>query len=94
MARQIHEKCDLPFFEVFVDTPLEVCEKRDTKGLYEKARKGLITGFTGIDQEYQKPDHPELVLKTANMMIEDCVQLVLEMLQENVSLTFLIPEPY
>lgn len=85
MARQIHEKGDLPFFEVFVDTPLSICEQRDTKGLYEKARKGLIKGFTGIDQEYQKPDHPELVLKTANMSIEDSVKMVLEMLQENVS---------
>lgn len=84
MARQIHEKADLAFFEVFVDTPLNICEQRDTKGLYEKARKGLIKGFTGIDQEYQKPDHPELVLKTANMSIEDSVNLVLEMLQENV----------
>lgn len=84
MARQIHEKADLSFFEVFVDTPLKICEQRDTKGLYEKARKGLIKGFTGIDQEYQKPDHPELVLKTANMSIDDSVNLVLEMLQENV----------
>lgn len=84
MARQIHQKDDLPFFEVFVDTPLNICEQRDTKGLYEKARKGLIKGFTGIDQEYQKPDHPELVLKTANMTIEDTVNLVLEMLQDNV----------
>lgn len=84
MARQIHEKGDLQFFECFVDTPLNICEQRDTKGLYEKARKGLIKGFTGIDQEYQKPDHPELVLKTANMSIEGSVHLVLEMLQENV----------
>lgn len=85
MAREIHEKADLRFFEVFVDTPLEVCEKRDTKGLYEKARRGLIKKFTGIDQEYQKPEHPELVLKTANMCVEDTVHLVIEMLTENVS---------
>ncbi len=45
MARQIHENADLPFFEVFVDTPLTVCEKRDIKGLYKKARAGCIKGW-------------------------------------------------
>lgn len=47
MARRIHEKSNLHFFEVFVDTPLQVCEERDVKGLYKKARKGDIKGFTG-----------------------------------------------
>lgn len=89
VARNVHENTDLPFYEVFVDTPLEVCEKRDTKGLYQKARRGLIKGFTGIDQEYQKPEHPELVLKTANMSVEEATRLVLEMLEENVSKTTL-----
>ncbi|KAJ8960871.1 hypothetical protein NQ318_020170 [Aromia moschata] len=80
MARSIHEKSGLPFFEVFVDTPLDVCEQRDVKGLYKKARQGLIKGFTGIDQEYQKPEHPELVLKTASVSLEVSTRLVLEML--------------
>ncbi|XP_018579770.1 bifunctional 3'-phosphoadenosine 5'-phosphosulfate synthase isoform X1 [Anoplophora glabripennis] len=83
VARGIHESSGLPFYEVFVDTPLEVCEKRDNKGLYQKARQGLIKGFTGIDQEYQKPEHPELVLKAANMSVEEATRLVLEMLGEN-----------
>ncbi|KAJ8966709.1 hypothetical protein NQ314_003362 [Rhamnusium bicolor] len=83
MARSIHQDNGLPFFEVFVDTPIEICEQRDTKGLYQKARQGLIKGFTGIDQEYQKPEHPELVLKTASVSLEESTLLVLEMLREN-----------
>ena len=50
MARDLHQKADLPFFEIYVNTPLEECEKRDVKGLYKKARAGKIKGFTGIDQ--------------------------------------------
>ena len=50
MARELHQKSDLPFFEVFMNTPLDECEKRDVKGLYKKARAGIIKGFTGIDQ--------------------------------------------
>lgn len=85
MARQIHEDAKLPFFEVHVATPISVCEERDIKGLYRKARQGLIKGFTGIDQEYQKPESPELVLQTVDRTIESCSQKVIEMLQENVS---------
>lgn len=54
------------FVEVFVDTPLSVCEDRDTKGLYAKARRGEIEGFTGIDDPYEAPEHPEIVLDTIN----------------------------
>ena len=50
LARELHQKSDLPFFEVFMNTPLDECEKRDVKGLYKKARAGIIKGFTGIDQ--------------------------------------------
>ena len=50
------------FVEIFVDTPIEVCEKRDPKGLYAKARAGQIKGFTGIDDPYEAPEKPELVL--------------------------------
>jgi bifunctional enzyme CysN/CysC len=53
----------VPFFEVFVDTPIELCEERDPKGLYAKARAGEISGFTGIDDPYEPPLDPELVLK-------------------------------
>ncbi|MFQ5769808.1 MAG: bifunctional sulfate adenylyltransferase/adenylylsulfate kinase [bacterium] len=52
------------FIEVFVDTPLAICEKRDTKGMYAKARRGEITGFTGIDDPYEPPQHPEITLNT------------------------------
>lgn len=54
MARRIHEESDLHFFEVFVDTPLQICEERDVKGLYKKARKGDIKGFTGKYQNKTK----------------------------------------
>jgi adenylyl-sulfate kinase len=64
-ARQIHEAAHLPFVEVFVDTPIEVCEQRDPKGLYAKARAGEITGFTGIDDPYEAPEAAELVLTPA-----------------------------
>ncbi|CAN5872196.1 N/A [soil metagenome] len=61
-ARRIHAEARLPFVEVFVDTPLAVCEQRDPKGLYAKARAGEITGFTGIDDPYEAPVRPELTL--------------------------------
>jgi bifunctional enzyme CysN/CysC len=62
-ARAIHHAAGLSFFEVFVDTPLEECERRDPKGLYAKARAGEITGFTGIDDPYEPPTAPDLVLQ-------------------------------
>jgi bifunctional enzyme CysN/CysC len=61
-ARAIHAAAGLPFFEVFVDTPIEVCETRDPKGLYAKARAGEITGFTGVDDPYEPPLAPELMI--------------------------------
>jgi adenylyl-sulfate kinase len=61
-ARELHEAAGLPFVEVFVDTPIEVCEQRDPKGLYAKARAGELTGFTGVDDPYEAPEHPELVV--------------------------------
>ena len=61
-ARAAHEAADLPFYEVFVDTPIEVCEARDPKGLYAKARAGELKGFTGIDDPYEAPIEPDLVL--------------------------------
>ena len=53
------------FIEVFVDAPLGVCEARDPKGLYKKARSGQLKNFTGIDSEYQKPKNPEIVLQSS-----------------------------
>jgi adenylylsulfate kinase len=63
-ARALHAAVQIPFVEIFVDTPLAVCEERDPKGLYRKARRGELRGFTGIDDPYEPPLRPELVLKT------------------------------
>ena len=61
-VRSRHEELGLRFVEVFVDTPIELCEQRDPKGLYAKARAGEITGFTGIDDPYEAPVDPDVVL--------------------------------
>ena len=65
-ARAAHAAAEVPFFEVFVNTPIEECERRDPKGLYAKARAGEITGFTGIDDPYEAPVAPELELTPAD----------------------------
>lgn len=83
MARNIHKDSDLPFFEVFVDTPLNICEQRDVKGLYKKARQGSIKGFTGVDQEYEKPETPDLVVKTVDCTVEESMLQVVELLEEH-----------
>lgn len=67
---------DTPFVEVFVDAPLEVCEARDPKGLYKKARAGQIAQFTGVSDPYEPPPHPELTIKTAERSLADCVELL------------------
>jgi len=66
------------FIEVFVNTPIEVCEQRDTKGLYAKARKGEIKNFTGIDSPFDPPAHPDVELHTDKDSIEESVQKCLE----------------
>jgi adenylyl-sulfate kinase len=70
------------FVEVFIDTPLEVCESRDPKGLYKKARAGEIPHFTGIDSPYEAPLNPEIHVKTADFDIEACAGMVVEYLKE------------
>ena len=85
LAREIHEKDGLAFIECFVDTPLEVCEQRDVKGLYKKARAGEIKVFTGINQEYERPEHPDLVLRTHTEKLEQCVQKVIDLLIKKVN---------
>ena len=77
-ARQI--VADDEFIEVFVDAPLEVCEARDPKGLYKKARAGQLKNFTGIDSEYQKPKNPEIVLQSSDKTPEELADYVLEYL--------------
>lgn len=75
IVRKLHDeaKPGIPFVEVFIDTPVDECEKRDPKGLYKKARAGEIKGFTGVDDPYEAPLKPEVVLKTAEHSLEDCV---------------------
>ncbi len=70
------------FFEVFCDTPLEVCEQRDPKGLYKKARAGEIKGFTGIDDPYEAPEKPELVLDASKVTPQEGAVQIIEMLEE------------
>lgn len=71
------------FILVFVDTPLEVCESRDAKGFYEKARRGEITGFTGIDDPYETPEHPEIRLTTTDCSPEENAFTIIRYLVEN-----------
>jgi sulfate adenylyltransferase len=66
------------FIEVFVDTPLEICERRDVKGIYAQARRGEISGVTGIDDPYERPEHPELTLDTLAHAPEENARRVLD----------------
>ena len=79
-ARALHDAAGLVFVEVFVDTPIEVCEQRDPKGLYKLARAGELTGFTGIDDPYEAPDAPELVLPGGEIAIVDAVTAIADLL--------------
>jgi len=69
------------FVLVWISTPLEVCEQRDVKGLYAKARRGEITGFTGIDDPYEAPADAELVIDTSRVALDDAVAQVLTLLE-------------
>jgi adenylylsulfate kinase len=77
----LHAEADLPFLEVYVETPLDVAEERDPKGLYKKARAGEIKGFTGIDDPYEEPESAELVLHTAQQTIEESVRALLDLIE-------------
>ena len=71
-----------------MNTPLEECEKRDVKGLYKKARAGIIKGFTGIDQRYEAPTNPDIELNTVNRSIKDTMMEVITLLEVNVRMYF------
>lgn len=73
------------YIEVFVDAPLELCEQRDVKGLYKKARAGEVRNFTGIDSPYEKPGHPDLVIKTGQMSIDESVKNLLNFIVPRLS---------
>ena len=80
MARALFEEGE--FLEIFVDTPLEVCEARDPKGLYKKARRGKLKNFTGIDSAYEMPENPEIRLDAECNDPETLVEQILTMLIE------------
>ena len=80
LVRQLHEDAGMDFIEVYVDVPLAEAEKRDPKGLYKKARAGQIKNFTGIDDPYEAPEAPELVLPSHEMSLQAEVAAVLELL--------------
>jgi adenylylsulfate kinase len=80
-VRAIHAKAGLGFCECWVNTPIEVCEQRDPKGLYKKARAGELKGFTGIDDPYEAPSKPELTLEAGAKSVETCVAEVLAWLE-------------
>jgi bifunctional enzyme CysN/CysC len=79
LIRALHEEAGLPYAEVFVDTSLDECERRDPKGLYRRARAGQLPGFTGIDSTYEPPTNPDLVLNPGSGSIPEQVSRVLEL---------------
>ena len=80
--------CDIigreDFIEVYVNTPLEVCEERDVKGLYAKARKGDIKNFTGISAPFEAPAHPDLCLDTSALSLKECVDRLLDLILKRI----------
>ena len=87
MVRRLHADSGMDFIEVFVDCPLAVAETRDPKGLYKKARAGEIKNFTGIDDPYEAPVSPELVLPSDKLTLEEEVDLLIQFLERRGLLT-------
>ena len=85
LAREAVE--DGEFIEVFVDTPLEVAEQRDPKGLYAKARRGELSNFTGIDSAYEAPEQPEVRVDTSQMTAEEAAEVVIAALERGGAAT-------
>jgi len=81
-AREIHDKAGQRFFEVFADVPLEVAESRDPKGLYKKARAGELKNFTGIDDPYEAPTNPDVVIETHKLSVEESCDKLIDFLIE------------
>jgi adenylylsulfate kinase len=82
-AREFVRSLCKNFIEVYIATPLEVCEERDPKGLYAKARRGEIKEFTGIDDPYEEPLKPDLIIDTSNQFIEESVKTVIDALMKH-----------
>lgn len=81
-AKDIIGKTD--FIEIYINAPLSVCEERDVKGLYKKARSGAIKGFTGIDSPYEAPQNPALEILTDQQSLEDSVDIIFDFLQPRI----------
>ena len=75
-VRALHVEAKLPFIEIYVNTPIETCEQRDPKGLYKKARAGQLKNFTGIDDPYESPQQPEIILNTTLSTAEQNARLI------------------
>ena len=84
LAREIIGKED--FIEIFLNPPLEVCEKRDPKGLYKKARAGIIKDFTGISSPFEAPENPDLVIDTSSTSIKDSVDQIFDVIIDRITL--------
>ena len=80
MARDLLQ--DGEFIEIFVNTPLEVAEQRDVKGLYARARAGEIKNFTGIDSDYQAPQNPEITVNTVSKSAEEAAEMIVKYLRD------------
>jgi adenylylsulfate kinase len=81
LVRELHKAENLPFIEVFVNTPIDTCEQRDPKGLYKKARAGQLKGFTGVDDPYEEPLSPELKIDCTSTSPQDATILLVNYLQ-------------
>lgn len=79
-VRELVKEAD--YIEIYCKASLEVCEKRDVKGLYKKARAGLLMEFTGVSSPYEAPANPELIVNTGEQQLEECVQAVVEFMQD------------
>ncbi len=86
-VRALHEEAGMDFIEVYVDVPLGVAESRDPKGLYKKARAGEIKNFTGIDDPYEAPERAEITLNSAEMSLEQEVDILLAALKDRGIIT-------
>lgn len=86
LVRSLHESAGMSFVEVFVDTPVDACADRDPKGLYQKARAGEISNFTGVDDPYEPPTQAELTLRTLTQSADECAGAVIDVLHRSGAL--------
>lgn len=87
IVRDSCKKSAIPFVEVFINAPLHVCEQRDPKQLYKRARAGSISGFTGIDSPYEVPQNPEIELRTDLIPLNECIKKLADLVKELTTLS-------